>query len=549
MKMLLLFFKRQLFCQIFLLFFLQVSWAQNVTILPNGINPAPVGTIPRLSYEAILALPSPQLGDLAVDLTFRVMRMYNGGEWAIFKTSTSLDLTDYTAMSTSGLMTTDVATDGLGNIYTTGSFEGTVTVGGLSLTSLEGTDVFVAKFNRFGTVQWLRRGGGSNFATESGESIAVDGSGNVYVTGTFSNNANFNTPSATGKNELVSAGASDIFVAKYNTSGALQWLVRGGGTSGDIGYGIAVDGSGNVYVTGSFGLTANFNTPSATGSNELVSAGASDVFVAKYNTSGVVQWLRRGGGTSSDEGTGIGVDGTGNVYVVGTFNGTANFNTPSATGSFEVTSAGDRDIFVVKYNASAARQWVRRGGGTSFDEGKDISVDSNGDFYITGYFASTANFNTPSASGSNELISAGSVDIFVIKYNTSGGILWRERGGGTNVDIGEAIVRRGGGSVYVTGYYNGTINFNTPSAAGTNELQPFGLFDLFVAKYSSFGGLQGLLQGGGVRDDLGTGVAVGAFEALHVVGRFESGVAQYGLTPLQNNSGSSYTGFITFMKQ
>jgi len=394
-------------------------------------------------------------------------------------------------------------------------------------------------------------GGGSNFVDESGESIAVDGSGNVYVTGNFSNNANFNTPSATGKNELVSAGGSDIFVAKYNTSGALQWLLRGGGTSGDIGNGIAVDGSGNVYVTGSFVLTANFNTPSATGSNELVSAGLSDVFVAKYNTSGVVQWLRRGGGTSSEEGTGIGVDGTGNVFVVGTFSGTANFNTPSATGSFELTSAGDRDIFVVKYNSTGTRQWVRRGGGTSFDEGNDISVDSNGDFYITGYFASTANFNTPSASGSNELISAGSADIFVIKYNTSGGILWLERGGGSNVDIGEAIVRKSstGSSVYVTGYYNGTINFNTPSAAGSNELQPFGLFDLFVAKYSSFGGLQGLLRGGGQSDDIGTGVALGAFGALHVVGKFESFAAQYGLTPLQNNSGGSYTGFITFMKQ
>lgn len=127
--------------------------------------------------------------------------------------------------------------------------------------------------------------------------------------------------------------------------------------------------------------------------------------------------------------------------------------------------------------------------------------------------------------------------------------MWRQRGGGTSGDFGEAIVRRVNANVYVTGYYSGTINFNTPSAAGANELQPFGLFDLFVAEYSSFGGLQGLLRGGGQTDDIGTGVAVGAFGALHVVGRFESGVAQYGLTPLQNNSGSSYTGFITFMKQ
>jgi hypothetical protein len=549
MKMLFFLFKRRLLCQILLLFFLQVSWAQNVTILPNGINPAPVGTIPRLSYEAILALPSPQLGDLAVDLTFRVMRMYNGLEWAIFKTSVSQDLTDYTAMGLGGLFPADVATDNAGNIYTTGRFEGTVTVGGLSLTSVGGTDIFVAKFNRFGTVQWLRRGGGSNFVEEEGKSIAVDGSGNVYVTGYFSTTANFNTPSSTGTNELVSAGSTDIFVAKYNTSGALQWLRRGGGTSGEFGKGIAVDGSGNVYVTGYFSTTANFNTPSATGSNELVSAGNTDVFVAKYNTSGVVQWLRRGGGTGSDEGNGIGVDGSGNVYVVGFFNSKASFNVPSVAGSFDLVSDGERDIFVVKFSTLGTPEWVQRGGGTDFDEGKDIAVDSNGDFYITGYFVNTANFNTPSASGSNELISAGSGDIFVLKYNTFGGLLWRRRGGGTGNDFGEAIVGRSGGNIFVTGAYNGVANFNTPSASGSNELQPFGLFDLFVAEYFSTGVLLGLQRGGGQTDDVGKGIAIGAFGALHVVGSYESFV-QFGLTQLpRNTSGSSYSGFITFMKQ
>jgi len=548
MQMLFHFIKRQLLCQIFFLCFFHVSWAQNVTILPNGINPAPVGSIPRLSYEAILALPSPQLGDLAIDLTFRVMRMYNGGEWAILKTSMSQDLTDYTAMSLGGLLPSDVATDNSGNIYATGRFEGTVTIGELSLTSAGGTDIFVAKFNRFGSVQWLRRGGGSNFVDEEGKSIAVDGSGNVYVTGYFNSMANFNTPSATGKNELVSAGANDIFVAKYNTSGALQWLVRGGGTSGDDGKGITVDGSGNVYVTGYFNIMANFNTPSVTGSNELISAGDIDIFVAKYNTSGAIQWLRRGGGTGTDEGNGIGVDGNGNVYVVGFFSGTANFNNPSASGSFELTSAGDWDVFVVKFSSLGTRQWVRRGGGTGFDEGKDITVDSNGDFYITGFFVLTANFNTPWASGSNELISAGSSDIFVIKYNTSGGLLWRQRGGGTQNDFGEAIVRRGITNVFVTGYYNGTINFNTPSAVGTNEIQPIGLFDLFVAEYSSAGVLLGLQRGGGQSDDVGTSVAIGAFGALHVVGRFES-LAQYGLTSLVNTLSGYGSGFITFMKQ
>jgi hypothetical protein len=196
----------------------------------------------------------------------------------------------------------------------------------------------------------------------------------VYVTGKFIGTANFNTPSANGTNELVSAGSDDIFIAKYNTSGTLQWILRGGGASGDSGDAIAVDGSGNVYVTGIFQSTANFNTPSVNGSNELVSAGSFDIFIAKYNTSGTLQWLRRGGGTSGDFSNGIAVDGSGNVYVTGYFQVTANFNTPSASGGNELISAGNRDIFIAKYNTSGTLQWLRRGGGVSSESVSGIAV-------------------------------------------------------------------------------------------------------------------------------------------------------------------------------
>ncbi len=110
-------------------------------------------------------------------------------------------------------------------------------------------------------------------SNDNGKAIAVDGSGSVYVAGTFQGTANFNLPSASGSNELVSAGFGDIFIAKFSTSSALLWLRRGGGTDPEDGKAIAVDGGGNVHVTGTFQGTANFNTPSASGSNQLVSAG------------------------------------------------------------------------------------------------------------------------------------------------------------------------------------------------------------------------------------------------------------------------------------
>ncbi len=266
----------------------QSNWTHNGTTWVNTVTPAT--GIQKLSFESILALPSPQNGDMVYDLTFRVLRVREDTEWRAISTVGGRDL--YGAFSTSALQPRSVAVDGSGNIYLTGEFSGTVTLGGQTITS-EGDDIFIAKYNASGTVLWLRRGA-TGF--DYGLGIAVDGSGNVYVVGNFEGTANFNTPSASGSNQLVSAGFSDIFIAKYNTSGALQWLRRGGGTSFDDGYGIAVDGNGNVYVVGTFNGTANFNTPSASGSNQLVSAGGSDIFIAKYNTSGTLQWLRRGGG-------------------------------------------------------------------------------------------------------------------------------------------------------------------------------------------------------------------------------------------------------------
>ncbi len=269
---------------------------------------------------------------------------------------------------------------------------------------------------------------------------------------------------------MISAGVTDIFIAKYNTSGTLQWLRRGGGENVDFSNGIVVDGSENVYVTGMFQGTANFNTPSAIGSNELISAGSNDIFIAKYNTSGTLQWLRRGGGTSSlDSGLGIAVDGIGNVYCTGYFDGTANFNTPSAIGSNELISAGSIDIFIAKYNTSGTLQWLRRGGGTSsLDSGLDIAIDASGKVYCTGYFSLTANFNTPSAIGSNELISAGSYDIFIAKYNTSGTLEWLRRGGGTSGDRGVGIATSVLGRVITVGSNSAGADFgaSTLSSSG-----------------------------------------------------------------------------------
>ncbi len=531
--------------------------AQNVTILPNGISPAPAGAVPRISYEAIMALPSPQGGDLAYDITFGVMRMYNGTDWLILRATDTArgEAGIYETINTKQLENYSVAVDVAGNVYISGRFKGTFSAGGFTLVSAGGYDLFVAKFNSSGTMQWLRRGGGP--FDDFDNHLTIDASGNVYITGGFQTTVNFNTPSASGSNELVSAGDLDIFIAKYNSAGTLQWLRRGGGTGSDQGNDIAVDGNGNVYITGYFTGTANFNTPSTFGTNQLISAGSGDrdILVANYNTSGTLQWIRQGGGSASNEvGSGIAVDPTGVVYVTGNFATTANFNTPSASGSLELVSAsgGVTDLFLVKYNTSGTVQWIRRGGGSSFDLGTDVALDAAGNVYVTGGFSTTANFNTPSASGSNELISAGNQDILVAKFNSSGAVQLLRRAGGAINDTGYGIVVDGSGNIYVTGEFKRTINFNTPTATGSNELVAAGAdpesTDMFTAKYNSAGTVQWLQRGGGASYDHGYGIALGPNSNLYVVGTYR-GLAPLGLGTFNTGSNNVLGGFWAFFKQ
>ncbi len=401
------------------------------------------------------------------------------------------------------------ATDAAGNVYVTGYFSGTATIGGTQMISAGGRDIFVAKYNASGVLQWLRRAGGSG--SDEGYGIAVDASG-VYVTGYFSLTANFNTPSNPATNTLTSAGDIDIFVAKFDPSGVVQWQKRAGGGGGDIGLDIAVDASG-VYVTGEFAGTANFNTPASPASNTLVSAGVADIFVAKYTTSGTVQWQKRAGGSDHDRGRGIAVDASG-VYVMGYFEGTANFNTPASPASNTLVSAGGWDIFVAKFDPSGVVQWLQRAGGSSDDQGRGIAVDANG-VYITGSFRGTADFNTPTSPASNTLVSVGSYDIFVAKYNPSGVVQWQKRAGGGNGDVGIGIAVDASG-VYVSGGFENTPSFDI---SANNTLTSAGDFDIFVAAYTTSGAVQWLRRAGGSSFDISNDIAANA-NGVYVTGLF-----------------------------
>ena len=322
-----------------------------------------------------------------------------------------------------------IAIDSSGNVYVTG------------WTDSQGpgaTSVLLTKYNTKGVIQWQRFLGGTNFDT--GRGIAVDADDNVYVVGIV---------------QSQGAGGFDLLIAKYNTSGTIQWQRSLGGASTDEGYGIAVDADGNVYVSG--------YTSSAGG------AGSVDLFLAKYNTSGTIQWQRSLGGANIDTGYGIAVDASGNAYV---------------TGSRDVGGTG---VLIAKYNTSGTIQWQRSLDGINDDVGYGIAVDSSGDVYITGY------------RNGNELL--------IAKYNTSGTIQWQRSLSGANADRGYGIAVDSSGNVYVTGY---------------TASQGAGSFDFLIAKYNTSGTIQWQRSLGGASTDEGYGIAVDSSGNVYVTGQTQS---------------------------
>ncbi|MEJ8801250.1 SBBP repeat-containing protein [Pontibacter sp. H249] len=330
-----------------------------------------------------------------------------------------------------------IAVDGSGNAYVTGNFWGTATFGTTTLTS-SGDDVFIAKYDASGNVLWAKSAGGA--ISDYGNSVAVDGLGNAYVTGEFKGTATFGTTTLTNAGGI----GTDIFIAKYDASGNALWAKSAGGANSDYGNSVAVDGSGNSYVTGYFQGAATFGTTT------LTNAGGTDIFIAKYDASGNALWAKSAGGANSDYGNSVAVDGSGNPYVTGYFQGTATFGTTT------LTNAGGTDIFIAKYDASGNALWAKSAGGANSDYGNSVAVDDAGNAHVTGSFHGAATFGTTTLTSSGD-------DVFIAKYDASGNALWAKSAGGANSDIGRGIAVGKTGDAYVTGAFAGTAAFGTKS--------------------------------------------------------------------------------------
>lgn len=410
-----------------------------------------------------------------------------------------------------------VAVDALGNVYSTGFFQGTVdfdpdTIGIHELDSEGSYDIFVLKLDALGNFVWAKNMGGTE--ADSGHAISVDEDSNVYITGYFTNTADFD-PDEVVTYTLFSEGEEDIFVSKLDASGNFIWAKHLGGPFNDKGNSIALDNLGAVYTTGFFQDTADFN-PDAVGTYDLSSEGSTDIFISKLDSSGDFVTAIKIGGPEADVGNSIALDVSGNIYTTGYFEDTVDFD-PSV-GVRILVSDGDKDIFVSKLDNNLLFRRGKRMGGIGQDVGNGITVGPAGNVYTTGFFEDTADFD-PQAFLSHNLTSLGGLDIFVSKLSSSINFRWAKRMGDSGLDTAFAISIDAAGKVYTTGYFSETVDFNP--GPGTHELDSDGSTDIFISKLSASGNYIWAKRMGGDGSDSGNSIRVSENLSVYTVGGFD----------------------------
>lgn len=314
-----------------------------------------------------------------------------------------------------------------------------------------------------------------------------------------------------------------LLKSQYSIAQSPSWLwaKSAGGTNNDYGYDISADINGNVYVTGFF------DSPTLTfGATILTNAGSSgsDIFTVKYDASGNPLWAKSAGGTGEDRGKSIATDANGNVYVTGYFESTS-----ITFGSITFNNLGSAAVFIVKYDSSGNVLWAKSAGDNGWNEyGYGICTDTGGNVYVTGSFSSP--FLT---FGSTTLTGTGVCDMFTVKYDASGNVLWAKSAGGSDTDEGLSIAADVSGNVYVTGAFaSSSINF------GSTMLYNIDLLDIFTVKYDASGNFLWARSAGGTNSERGHCIFTDPSGNAYVTGYFLSSTITFDFDTLNNQGGS-----------
>jgi len=317
---------------------------------------------------------------------------------------------------------------------------------------------------------WVKTIGDSSI--DDAVSVKADAIGNVFTAGYFTKNPDFDP--GPGTTNLTSVGGLDIFISKFDASGNFVWAKSFGGISTDNPSCIALDGTSNIYVTGFFNETVDFDPGPGTYTLNALT-GSPAMFILKLDANGNFVFAKQIGGSSStySEGSSIDLDSNGNIYCCGNFYGAPDFDPGTATTT--LTSLGQQDMFILKLNATGNFVYVRQIG-SAFDNHVSSIKQSAGNLYLTGSFQSTADFDTGPAIAN--LTSVSNSDIFVLKMDTSGNFIWVKQIGTSSNNEGWGIAIDATGNVYTTGNFFGTADFDPGPGSFTLSTTPSGAFIL-----------------------------------------------------------------------
>ncbi len=378
-----------------------------------------------------------------------------------------------------------IASSKYGDTYATGIFKYKAIFQKFILKSDGNQSPFLIKYATNGSVKWALAIETSG--TGYGNAIAIDDKENVYVTGTFSGKACFDTNTYLTNND----NSQSLFIAKYNKDGYLLWAKKEGAF---IPTGIAADSFGKITITGSFGGQQSI------GNMFLQSAGSGDIFLAQYNTDGKLVWAQRSGTNSQDIAQAIAVDNTGFIYLTGSIANAA---------------------FLAKYDSNGNSKWInvtKSSNSPAVSKGTGVVCDEFGNCYITGSFNCNINF------GYGIMLPNGyyDQDVFIAKYSATGKVLWAEHAGGhsnsgdipmyDDEGLGIAIDKSGKGNVLITGYFESDCKFGNQTINCTGEQ------DVFIATYTYNGILKSVVTAYGTFAERSFCISTDAFDNFYMGG-------------------------------
>jgi hypothetical protein len=347
---------------------------------------------------------------------------------------------------------TAITTDAQGNVYVVGFFRDTAFFESTVVIAKGLQDIFIAKYDANGNFKWVNSAGG--VGEDQAQSITIDASGKIYVSGFFTQNANFN-----GQNIVSSNPFAETFIAKYDDAGNLIWVKKSASQHLTSGNGITFSKQNKILLTGYYSGAISFGADTVFSSSPDY-----EIFLAQFDLDGTIQWLKSAGGAYEDVANAVACDPSGNAFITGYYAGSSKFD------SYTLSNKNYNDVFIAKYDVNGVCQWAKGAGGISLDFGNAITTDNNGNVFFCGQYTNSFQIE-------NETLTGPDRNIFFASYDGSGNLRWAKDAGESGADCALGIAVSSDNKVYVTGFYLyrclfGNILLPLPEAE-----------DLFLAKY------------------------------------------------------------------